>query len=113
MPDQGPSASGSGKRGGSARSSTRGTAGSARKAAGASSRWSKSSGGDGGGRTGPANFSGGRSIVFMVGGAAYSEVRAAREVSKATSREIVIGSTAFVSPNEFIEELALLGDEEA
>lgn len=116
MPEQGPSAAAitSGKRGGTARSSARGSAASARKSGGASSRWSKSSSGEASrGGTGPTNFSGGRSMVFVVGGASFSELRVARQVSQATCREIVLGSTAFLSPKDFVSELELLGEEEA
>ena len=113
MPDQVSTPVASSKRGGSARSSARGSASSARKSGGVSSRWSKSSSSDASrGGTGPTNFSGGRSIVFMVGGASFSELRVARQVSQATSREMVLGSTAFVSPKDFVSELELLGEEE-
>jgi hypothetical protein len=55
---------------------------------------------------------GGRHIVFMIGGMSYAEVRAAEEVSVKESREIIIGSTCFVTPAEYMEDLALLGQDE-
>jgi syntaxin-binding protein 1 len=117
MPDQAPSQGGSaGARrggsgaGGSARSSRAGQAASARKAGGPTSRWGKSSGKSSATSSGPKNFSGGRAIVFMMGGLSYSEMRAARQVMTKESREVVIGSTAFVSPKEFLEDLATLSE---
>jgi syntaxin-binding protein 1 len=94
----------------SARSSRRtgGSAQSARKS-GASSRWSKSSGPEGKRSAGPTNFQGGRCMVFMIGGLCYPELRVAREVMEAESREIIMGSTAFLSPNEYLEDLEKLG----
>ena len=111
MPDQAPSQT-SGKGGRSARSA-RGGASSARKNTGASSRWSKSSSGGGSGRSsGPSNFSGARNIVFLVGGAAYSELRVARSVTESSSTEVIMGSTCFLSPNAFVDDLEALGQEE-
>jgi syntaxin-binding protein 1 len=115
MPDmpstQGGSAA-SGKRGGgggSARGSRAGQASSARKAGGPTSRWGKSSTRPAA-SSGPKSFSGGRAIVFMMGGLSYSEMRAARQVMEKESREVVIGSTAFVSPKEFVDDLATLSE---
>jgi syntaxin-binding protein 1 len=113
MPEATP-ASGGSSRGGSksARSGRRGEASSARKTTGASSKWAKSSGGSKSGSGGPVRFMGGRHIVFMIGGMSYAEVRAAEEVSVKESREIIIGSTCFVTPAEYMEDLALLGQDE-
>jgi syntaxin-binding protein 1 len=118
MPDmpstQGGSAA-SGKRGSggsgagaSARGSRAGQAASARKAGGPTSRWGKSSTRQASASSGPKSFNGGRAIVFMMGGLSYSEMRVARQVMMKESREVVIGSTAFVSPQEFVEDLAAL-----
>ena len=41
----------------------------------------------------------------------YSEVRLARDVMNQEGREIVVGSTAFVSPEEFLKDLELLGQD--
>jgi syntaxin-binding protein 1 len=115
MPEQGLSSSANSSRSNaSARSarSKRGEAvGSVRKKAGASDRWAKSSSGTGSRTAGPSTFTGGRCIVFTVGGMSYSEIRLAREVMNQESREIVVGSTAFVSPDEFLKDLELLGRE--
>jgi syntaxin-binding protein 1 len=119
MPDmpstQGGSAA-SGKRGSggsgagaSARGSRAGQAASARKAGGPTSRWGKSSTRPSA-SSGPKSFSGGRAIVFMMGGLSYSEMRAARQVMEKESREVVIGSTAFVSPKEFVDDLGTLSE---
>jgi syntaxin-binding protein 1 len=114
MPSQGSSAggkrgSGGAGAGGSARGSRAGQAASARKAAGPTSRWGKSSTRPAA-SSGPKSFSGGRAIVFMMGGLSYSEMRAARQVMTKESREVVIGSTAFVSPKEFVDDLATLSE---
>lgn len=116
MPDQAPSqgSSAGGRRGGSgagasARSGRSGQAASARKTGGPTSRWGKSSTRPAA-SSGPKSFNGGRAIVFMMGGLSYSELRAARLVMEKESREIVIGSTAFVSPKEFVDDLATLSE---
>jgi syntaxin-binding protein 1 len=120
MPDMAPSQGGSaagGRRGaggaGSARPSRAGQAASARKAGGPTSRWGKSSTSKAAASSGPKSFNGGRAIVFMMGGLSYSEMRAARQVMAKESREVVIGSTAFVSPKEFVEDLATLSEGDA
>ena len=74
------------------------------------SKWSKPSASSGGGGAamgaGQAlSFGGERCIAFVVGGACYSELRAAREVMAAEGREIVMGSTRFVSPKDFVVDL--------
>jgi syntaxin-binding protein 1 len=96
----------------SARRRGRSVEGSARKS-GATSRWSRTSGteaGGGGGRSRgiPQVFTGGRSILFMVGGMSYSEVRVARDVMAKEQQEIVIGSTHVYTPKEFMEDIAKL-----
>jgi hypothetical protein len=48
----------------------------------------------------------------MIGGLSYNELRAVEEVSRKESREIVIGSTHFLTPTEFMEDLAELGKDE-
>ena len=53
--------------------------------------------------------SGGRQIVFMVGGMCYSELRSAREVMNTTGNEIVIGSTRCITPKDFLDDLNSLG----
>lgn len=114
MPENAPGAAGSARGGGrSTRSGRRGEATSARKTSGASNKWAKSgSNKDGSGGSGPVRYVGGRHIVFMIGNLSYTELRVAEEVSRKESREIIIGSTAFVTPSEFMEDLTLLGQDE-
>lgn len=81
----------------------RGGEGSARKKA-AGSKWSKTDSPS----TAITNFSGARSIVFMIGGLSYSELKVSREVMEKESREVMIGSTAFLSPKEFLEDISSL-----
>ena len=57
---------------------------------------------------GATHYTGGRNLVFMVGGLSYSELRVCREIMQKESKEIIAGSTAFVSPNEFMTDLATL-----
>jgi syntaxin-binding protein 1 len=47
-----------------------------------------------------------RVIVFMAGGATYSESRACYEVSKASVRDVFLGSTHIFTPNLFLTQLA-------
>lgn len=53
-------------------------------------------------------ISGGRQLVFMAGGMCYSELRAAREVMEATGTDVVVGSTRFIAPNDFIDDIVRL-----
>jgi len=87
-----------------------GAAASARKSAGASSKWGSNSR-DASRSSGPASFSGPRNIVFMVGGMCYTELCAARDVMERESSEIILGSTAFISPNEFMQDLSKLSEQ--
>ena len=57
---------------------------------------------------GPTHYVGGRNIVFMVGGLSFSELRVIRDVMERESREIIAGSTKFISPGEFIDDLKTL-----
>ena len=75
---------------GSARRRGGNVEGSARKS-GSTARWSRTSGVENIGektRTSFQSYSGGRSIVFVVGGISYSELRVAREVMAKEQREI-------------------------
>jgi len=51
------------------------------------------------------SFTGSRNLVFMIGGLAYSELKVAREVMEKESREIIIGSTSFIKPEDFMTAL--------
>jgi hypothetical protein len=84
--------------------------GSARKRDGGTA--SRFTGADGTKRsTGPMNFTGGRSMVFVVGGCCYSELRVAREVMEAQSREIIMGGTSFLTTEQFLDDLGKLAEE--
>jgi syntaxin-binding protein 1 len=95
---------------GSARRRAKGTEGSLRKSkGGATDKWSKMGNSMTKSTTsGAANFTGGRNLVFMVGGLSYSELRVARDIMERESREIIAGSTKFVNPSEFLEDLHTL-----
>lgn len=112
MPMPASSSSKAGRATASVRSSRKpsGAAASARKHAGASSKWATSSR-ETKRSTGPVNFSGPRSIVFMMGGLSYTELCAARDVMENESSEIILGSTAFVSPSEFMKDLFKLAEQ--
>ncbi|KAM0753201.1 Sec1-like protein [Meredithblackwellia eburnea MCA 4105] len=49
-----------------------------------------------------------RVIVFVAGGATYSEVRSIYKVSEATNKDIFLGATAIVTPEQFVKELSNL-----
>jgi syntaxin-binding protein 1 len=89
---------------GTATSARKRIEGTARKG-GATSRWQKSNAREG---TKDESYQGGRVIVFVSGGLAYSELRIARDVMAKESREVVVGSTIFSSPNEFLDDLRRL-----
>jgi syntaxin-binding protein 1 len=112
MPDQGNSGGAKGIVKSVRGTSRRGEAASARKSKGASSSWAKSSSASGSRGGGGVHFTGGRSIVFTVGGMSYSELRTCREVTMNEQREIVVGSTAFISPRDFLSDLGELGRED-
>jgi syntaxin-binding protein 1 len=80
---------------------------SSRKKGGASTdKWGKSKSSEQ--SKGKGSYDGGRNIVFMVGGLSFSELRVTRDVMEKQSREIIAGSTKFVSPEEFIDDLKSL-----
>lgn len=82
-----------------------GTAASVRKKTGSArtgqSRWKKTDK--------AASFTGARQIVFMLGGLCYSELRAVNEIMTKCEKEIVVGSTSFISPGEFVRDVISLG----
>ncbi|KAI3636808.1 hypothetical protein MIR68_005075 [Amoeboaphelidium protococcarum] len=51
---------------------------------------------------------GGRIILFIVGGVTYSEIRAIYQISNLIKREIFIGSTHVVTPDQFVDDLKQL-----
>lgn len=91
----------------SARRRGKAAEGGARKNKGATSKWSPTGNAEPTAASG-GNFVGNRNLVFMVGGISYSELRVAREVMEKESRELVVGSTAFLNPSDFINELSTL-----
>jgi syntaxin-binding protein 1 len=94
---------------GSARRRGKGPEGSLRKSkAGPTDKWSKLGTSQAKPPTNGANYTGGRNLVFMVGGMSYSELRVARDIMERESREIITGSTKFVDPSEFLEDLHTL-----
>ena len=58
-------------------------------------------------KTGDA-YTGERQIVFVVGGLCFSELRVAREVMSKESKEIIIGSTHFTKPTDFMQDVSKL-----
>lgn len=54
-------------------------------------------------------FNGERQLVFVVGGLCFSELRVAREVMSKESKEIIIGSTHFTKPTDFMKDVSKLG----
>ena len=85
-----------------------GVQGSARKGKADQKRWSNAHGTATAGKKPAASFTGGRSIIFTVGGMAYSEMRVARDIMEQENREIIFGSTAFITAKDFVEDLSKL-----
>ncbi|EGZ22691.1 hypothetical protein PHYSODRAFT_494905 [Phytophthora sojae] len=55
-------------------------------------------------------FSGEKLIVFVSGGATYSELRGIYEVRAEEKRDVLLGATSLITPTMFIESLATLKD---
>lgn len=49
-----------------------------------------------------------RMIVFIAGGACFSELRSATEIMEKGGQEVIIGSTHIVNPAQFTQDLASL-----
>ena len=49
-----------------------------------------------------------RIIAFVLGGACFSELRSAQEIMDKFGSEIILGSTHFMCPDDFVKELAAL-----
>mmetsp|Transcript_2540 Transcript_2540/g.6878 ORF Transcript_2540/g.6878 Transcript_2540/m.6878 type:complete len:721 (-) Transcript_2540:90-2252(-) len=81
--------------------------GSARKKTATTSKWSRATPTQTSTKK-STNFTGPRNLIFMVGGISYSELRVCREVMEKESREFIIGSTEFLSPSKFVEDLSSL-----
>ena len=98
---------------GSARSVRRAGGGVSESKEGGSIRWKNSSSVmepavAGGGKVNK-KFTGGRQIVFTLGGVCHSEIRAAFEVMMGPSgKEIVLGGTSFLNPEGFLDAVGQL-----
>ncbi|CAO3667744.1 unnamed protein product [Umbelopsis ramanniana] len=68
-------------------------------------KWHKKTGGS---NAGPKPPSGPPVIIFVAGGITYSEIRSAYELAEAYDREVYIGSTHIITPNQFIDDLKTL-----
>lgn len=55
----------------------------------------------------PIRCTGGRIIVFVLGGVSPHELQALRRAGRELGREIVVGSTSLQTPRSFLEELIL------
>jgi len=53
-----------------------------------------------------SSISGSRCLAFVVGGVAYSEMRAGYELQGQHSKEVIVGGTHFISPEEYLEEVS-------
>jgi len=63
---------------------------------GANNRWGKRE----------SSISGSRCLAFVVGGVAYSEMRAGYELQGQHSKEVIVGGTHFISPEEYMDEIS-------
>jgi syntaxin-binding protein 1 len=95
---------------GSARRKGKPLEGSARKKKGATEKWSRTGNGGAASSGAASTFQGGRSMVFMVGGISFTELKVARDIMEKESREIIIGSTKLVGPSEFVDDLATMAN---
>jgi hypothetical protein len=48
----------------------------------------------------------GSDIVFIAGGACFSEVRSVYEVRKEQNAEIILGATSLITPSQFLDGLS-------
>ncbi|KAI8875001.1 Sec1-like protein [Backusella circina FSU 941] len=68
-------------------------------------QWHKKSAGV---ASGPKPPSGPPIIIFVVGGITYAEIRSAYELSETYDREVYIGSTHVITPEQYVKDLSLL-----
>ena len=47
-------------------------------------------------------------MVFIAGGVGYSELRTANEMMQMKSKEVIIGSSHLLTPEQYIENLKVL-----
>lgn len=64
------------------------------------------------GRKDQNSFTGSRHIVFIAGGVAYSELRVAHDVTAATNKEVIVGGTHLINPQQFIDDVADLNNQQ-
>ncbi|GMH84407.1 hypothetical protein TrVE_jg5150 [Triparma verrucosa] len=79
------------------------------------SRWGGTAGAETSNSTNPKDlvnrkFTGGRQIVFQIGGVCHSEIRAGYEVMAGNKggKEVIVGSTSFIKPAEYLEYIKSL-----
>jgi hypothetical protein len=60
------------------------------------------------GKKDQTQLSGGRYIVFIAGGVGYSELRVAYDQMQHNTKEIIIGGSNIISPEDFIDHVAEL-----
>lgn len=53
-------------------------------------------------------YSGGRFMVFIAGGIAYSELRTGHDLMVQHTKEILMGGSHIISPNKFVQDVAML-----
>ena len=63
---------------------------------GANSRWGKKD---------AITITGGRYLVFVAGGVAYSELRTGYELQKEHSKEVIVGGTHLINPDMYVSEV--------
>lgn len=66
---------------------------------GGNSRW---------GRSNQAQYTGGRFLVFIAGGIAYSELRTGHDLMVQNNKEVILGGTHIISPENFVRNVAAL-----
>ncbi|KAL0138132.1 Sec1-like protein [Mucor lusitanicus] len=69
--------------------------------------WSKKTG-NGGAAGSPRTSNGAKLIVFVIGGATYSEIRSVYEIADTFNRDVYIGTTEILRPSSFIDHLGHL-----
>ena len=62
------------------------------------------------GKKDQSQLSGGRYIAFIAGGVGYSELRTAYEQMQSSAKEVVIGGSHIISPDDFIDHVAYLSE---
>lgn len=106
MPSNAMSSSSKGVSASSARRRKGGEGSARKKKGGTDSKFTKTGSSDKSGSS--THYAGARNLIFMVGGMSYTELGICRDIMEKESREIIMGSTRFVNPSEFIDDLATL-----